>query len=317
MRRAVGSFVFILFSSCAFGTAGTVEPLDSVISAGEFLVMDDGEKLALRSWVPVEKPSAVIVGLHGINDYNGAFALPAPFLSDRGIAFYAFDQRSFGASPKRGVWPGVGRFAADAREAVRLIGERHRGLPLFLLGESMGGAVSIVALTGEDPPDVSGLILIAPAVWGGRHFSRIFRTALGIGDKVAPGLALSGRLSGVTLSDNREVVTAMRKDPMVVQKSSIDSLNGVAQLMDAALEASSKLDLPVLLLYGLKDEVVPEKALCDFMTRPKSTPDAVFYSEGYHLLLRDRQRETVLKDILSWVSDREAALPLGLGHRCD
>lgn len=279
--------------------------------------MDDGEKLALSSWLPVEKPRAVIVALHGINDYSGAFALPAPFFADRGIAFYAFDQRSFGASPKRGVWPGVERIAADTREAARLIGERHMGLPLFLLGESMGGAAAIVALTGKDPPEVSGLILIAPAVWGGRHFSRIFRTALVVGDKVAPGLAFSGRLSGVTLSDNGEVVAALRKDPLVVQKSSIDSLDGVVRLMDAGLEASSKLDLPVLLLYGLKDEVVPKKALCDFMTRPKDRPRAVFYPEGYHLLLRDRQRGKALEDIVSWVSDREAALPSGLGHRCD
>lgn len=317
MRRAAGHLLFILLSSCAVGTAGTAEPVDSKLSKGEVLVMDDGEKLALRSWLPAEKPRAVVVGLHGINDYSGSFALPAPFLADRGIVFYAFDQRSFGSSPSRGVWPGVERIGADAREVVRIIGGRHRGLPLFLLGESMGGAVAIVALTGEEPPEVNGLILIAPAVWGGRHFSRIFRTALGIGHAVAPGLALSGRLSGVTLSDNSEVVAAIRKDPLVIQKSSIDSLDGVVKLMDAALEASSKLDLPVLLLYGLKDEVVPDIALCDFITRPKNRPRAVFYPEGYHLLLRDLQREKVLGDIVSWLFDLEAPLPSGLGHRCD
>lgn len=314
MRRAGNLLLLIVLSSCAVGTAGSV---DFMGSEGEVLVMDDGEKLALRSWLPAEKPRAVVVGLHGINDYSGAFALPAPFLAEQGIAFYAFDQRGFGASPSRGLWPGVERIAADARQAVRLIGARHGDIPLFLLGESMGGAVAVAALTGKDPPDASGLILVAPAVWGGRHFNRIYRTALAIGDKVAPGLALSGRLSGVTLSDNSELVAALRKDPLVVQKSSIASLNGVVKLMDAALEGSSNLELPVLLLYGLKDEVVPKKALCDFMTRPRQRPLAAFYPEGYHLLLRDLQRETVLEDIVSWVFDGESPLPSSFGHGCE
>jgi len=285
-------------------------------SAGDALVMSDGTKLALRSWLPNNAPEAVVLALHGINDYGGAYALPGPYLAGRGIAVYACDQRGFGASPTRGLWPGSEQLAADAREAVRLIGERHPGLPIYLLGESMGGAVAVLAASEGKLPGIEGLILVAPAVWGGRHFSRLFRGALNVGDTVAPGLALSGRLSGVTFSDNREVLANLRKDPLVIQKSRIDSLDGVVKLMDEALEASSGLDLPILLLYGLKDEVVPKDALCDFMTRTKEEPRAAFYPEGYHLLLRDTQRERGLDDIVSWINDPADPLPSGLGHTC-
>jgi alpha-beta hydrolase superfamily lysophospholipase len=316
MRLAAGLLFFIFLASCAFGTAGTAEPVDPMSSAGDVLVMKDGAKLALRSWLPEVEARAVIVALHGINDYGGAYALPGPYLAGRGIAVYACDQRGFGASPTRGLWPGSELLSADAREVIRLIGKRHPGLPLYVLGQSMGGAVAITALTGERVPSVQGLILVAPAVWGGKHFSRLFRTALDVGDRVAPGLALSGRLSGVTFSDNREVLAKLRKDPLVIQKSRIDSLDGVVELMDQALEASSELDLPLLLLYGLKDEVVPKVALCDFMTRPKKEPLTAFYPEGYHLLLRDRQREKVLGDIVSWINDPDEPLPSGLRHDC-
>jgi alpha-beta hydrolase superfamily lysophospholipase len=316
MKRAAALLLIIFLASCAFGTAGTAEPVDPMKSAGDALVMKDGAKLALRSWLPDGEARAAIVALHGINDYGGAYAIPGSYLVGRGIAVYAFDQRGFGASAERGLWPGANALTGDAREAVRLIGERHPGLPLYLLGESMGGAVAILAAAEGKTPRLDGLILVAPAVWGGKHFSRIFRAALGVGDRVAPGLALSGRLSGVTLSDNREMLAAMRKDPLFIQKSRIDSLDGVVELMDLALEDSSALDLPVLLLYGLKDEVVPKDALCDFMTRPKKPPAAAFYPEGYHLLLRDRQREKVLGDIVSWINDPDEPLPSGFGHDC-
>ena len=296
MRLAAGLLFFIFLASCAFGTAGTAESVDPMKSAGDVLVMKDGTKLALRSWIPEGDVRAVIVALHGINDYGGAYAIPGPYLAGRGIAVYACDQRGYGASPGRGLWPGSDTLALDAREAVRLIGERHPGLPIYLLGESMGGAVAILAAAEGKAPGVHGLILVAPAVWGGKHFSRILRTTLTVGDRVAPGLALSGRLSGTTLSDNSEMLANLRKDPLVIQKSRLDSLDGVVNLMDLALEASSKLDIPTLLLYGLKDEVVPDDALCDFMTRPKKLPAGAFYPEGYHLLLRDRQREKVLGD---------------------
>jgi acylglycerol lipase len=317
MRLAAGLLFFIFLASCAFGTAGTAEPVDPMTSAGDVLVMKDEAKLALRSWLPaVSETRAVVVALHGINDYGGAYAIPGPYLAGRGIAVYACDQRGYGASPGRGLWPGADILAADAREAVRLIGVRHPGLPLYLLGESMGGAVAILAAAEGKAPGVHGLILVAPAVWGGKHFSRILRTTLTVGDRVAPGLALSGRLSGTTLSDNGEMLAGLRKDPLVIQRSRIDSLDGVVNLMDLALEASSELDIPTLLLYGLKDEVVPDDALCDFMTRPKKQPAAAFYPEGYHLLLRDRQREKVLGDIVSWIKDPADPLPSGLRHDC-
>jgi alpha-beta hydrolase superfamily lysophospholipase len=120
----------------------------------------------------------------------------------------------------------------------------------------------------------------------------------------------------VTLSDNDEAVAAIRSDPLVMQKTRVDTLRGVVHLMDEALEASSELDDSILLLYGLKDEIVPKGAVCDFLDRLREKPAAAFYPEGYHLLLRDNQRMTVLQDIISWLRDRDAPLPSGLTYRC-
>ena len=316
MRQLIGYLLLFLVVTPGFSVSSADEQKDIVIPHRDFLIMSDGEKRALRYWLPSAGADAVVVALHGINDYHQAFSIPAPYLAAHGIAVYAYDQRGHGASPQRGRWPGAGVLARDAREAIKLIGDRHDGLPVFILGDSMGGAVAIIALTGEKAPKVAGLILVAPAVRGGRHLNIFYRAVLNMGAFLTPSLSLSSRWSGVTLSDNDEAVAAIRSDPLVMQKTRLHTLKGVVHLMDEALEASSELDDPILLLYGLKDEVVPKGAVCEFLDRLREKPAAAFYPEGYHLMLRDNQRDTVLRDIVSWLTNRDTPLPSGLEYHC-
>ncbi|MEJ0071172.1 MAG: alpha/beta fold hydrolase [Pseudomonadota bacterium] len=66
-----------------------------------------------------------------------------------GIATYAYDQRGFGGAPDRGRWAGTPQLAADVASAAALLRGRYPGVPLYLLGESMGGAVAILAASGR------------------------------------------------------------------------------------------------------------------------------------------------------------------------
>ena len=106
------------------------------------LVTDDAVSLPLRVWMPAATnptaPRAVIIALHGFNDYSNAFAGPAQIWADAGIVTYAYDQRGFGHAVQRGLWAGAERMTADAALAVKLVAARHPGIPVFLLGESMG-----------------------------------------------------------------------------------------------------------------------------------------------------------------------------------
>ena len=76
----------------------------------------DGQVLPLRKWLPDGAVKAVILALHGFNDYSNAFEGPGEVWAHRGIATYAYDQRGFGGAPGRGLWPG--RAALAARLAV-------------------------------------------------------------------------------------------------------------------------------------------------------------------------------------------------------
>src|SRR5690606_21708360 len=117
-----------------------------------------------------------IVALHGFNDYRGAYRLSGPALAAQGQVVYAYDQRGFGDSPFRGRWSGTERLTADLAEMVALVRNRHPGLPVTILGHSMGGAVTLAAMGGANPPRADRVVLAAPAVWG-RSTMPLYQTA--------------------------------------------------------------------------------------------------------------------------------------------
>ena len=133
---------------------------------GDRMVMADGDRRPFRQWSPAGdgRPRAVVIALHGFGDHDQAFETVGAALAARGIAVIAPDQRGFGRSRARGIWPGGRALVADLAAITRLVAARYPGRPIFVLGESMGGAVAMVARAEGLP--VAGVILVAPAVWG-------------------------------------------------------------------------------------------------------------------------------------------------------
>ena len=141
-------------------------------------VTRDGTKLGLIHW-DAPMPRAVIVALHGMNDYSNAFAMPAPWWATRGISTYAYDQRGFGRSPQTGHLAGRRSHAPRLGGLCRCHAARViPNVPVFVLGESMGGAVAMSAFASDMPPKADGLILIAPAVWGRETMPFFYRLVL-------------------------------------------------------------------------------------------------------------------------------------------
>jgi alpha-beta hydrolase superfamily lysophospholipase len=322
MRRLAVLALAAMLGACAGGPGapvGTVSPA----MTGDALVMDDGARLPLRAWLPAGKPRAVILALHGFNDYSNAFTGPATEWKKRGVATYAYDQRGFGRAPDRGRWVGTKRLDTDLTEASRLLRARYPGVPLFVLGESMGGAVVITAVAGSagaPRPVCDGIILAAPAVWGRITMSALERVALWTGDRLFPGLVLTGQGLNIMPSDNVPMLRALSRDPLVIKETRVDTIKGLVDLMDMALAAAPHIGkVPLLLLYGKHDEIVPQRPTRLFITdltgAQRADSRIALYEHGYHMLLRDLDADIVIGDIASWIEDRRAALPSGADRR--
>jgi alpha-beta hydrolase superfamily lysophospholipase len=288
--------------------------IDPALSESRFIT-GDGTELPLRSWAPPAgaAPHGVLLALHGFNDYSHAFAESAPAFAQAGLFVYAYDQRGFGAAPHPGLWPGVEVLTGDLTAAAALLHRRHPGLPLYLLGESMGGAVVLAALAGPEPPQADGVILAAPAVWARATMPLYQRAALWVGARLFPWARLSGSGLGIQASDNIEMLRALGRDPLFIKETRVDAIYGLVNLMDAALQAAPSIEARTLLLYGARDQVVPAEPIFQFWRSLPAEAAArqrfAFYAEGWHMLLRDLQAPVVIDDIAAWTRDPAAPLP--------
>ncbi len=311
--------IFIIALAGACGQTPTAEQAAAewTKAPAEWLTMSDGYRLPMARWLPDEPPCRVVLGLHGFNDLHLAFIDLATQLSEGCTAFYAYDQRGFGANEDRGIWAGGEQLAADAVSVAGMLRERHPEIPLFLAGESMGAAVAIRALTGEDAPEVAGAVLLAPAVWAREIQPWYTRLGLWLGTSLAPGLRLSREWIGLRPSNDAEVLRYWDTHPLVIRRTRVDALAGVTDLMDAALAAAGRFDERALVLYGGNDEIIPRDAMCALVKKLPGAPAGrwrfAYYPRGYHLLSRGDGTALVRRDIAAWLDSVETPLPSGRG----
>lgn len=262
-----------------------------------------------RPWVtyaPSEPPKAVILALHGFNDYRGAFDEFADFAVAHGYRLEAFDQQGFGANRNRGLWPGNAALATDLRRKVARLRDQWPDTPLYILGESMGAAVATIAFAGDGAADgkpaIDGVIMTAPAVWGGAAFNPVYRAVLMTAAALLPGREVTGRGLERRASDNDAALIALGRNPMVIKATRLDAVAGLVRLMDEAVARAPELELPVLVLVGERDEIIPPYVIRRFAGRlAEASCQLVAYPEGWHLLLRDHQRARVWNDIIAWL----------------
>jgi acylglycerol lipase len=270
------------------------------------IIAADGLRLPLRVWQPEGPPRFVILALHGLNDYSLNFmALSAPLLTRGGAIVYAYDQRGFGDTPRRGVWAGTETLLADARAGLGLLRARHPGLPLVLLGESMGGAEALVLAAGPERPEADGIVATTPALWSRSAMRDWMVDLLWFGAHAFPLWGFYGTAPGIVASSNNEALRRFGEDPLTLKTTRVDMSWGVVGLMDAAVADLPRCcRVPTLVLTGARDTVVPRHATeAALAAIPPGAPGyrRIDYADGWHLLLRDRIREKVAADILAWM----------------
>lgn len=268
----------------------------------------DNTELPLRVWLPSYEINGVIIAVHGFNDYSNFIKNSVLFFNNQKLAVYSYDQRGFGETGTRGRWSGRQTLSNDLTTFVKLVKKTHPQIPIYILGDSMGGAVTIVTMAQKDPLKVNGVILIAPAVWVRSEMPFYQRWLLWIAAHTIPWNKVTGESLEITASDNIEMLKALGKDPLVIKETRVDVLYGLSNLMDEAYRGAELFRTNVLLLYGNKDEIIPRKPVFEFYKRLPSgiqgQQQMILYENGYHMLLRDLQSEIVMKDIVEWINDQ-------------
>ncbi|MEO0428821.1 MAG: alpha/beta fold hydrolase [Pseudomonadota bacterium] len=330
MRRIVHSLgALALLGICAACVAGGPLPsgvagaperpgTPATVSVTLDLPGADGERLPTERWAPEGEAKVVILALHGFGDYGAStFAAAAAYWAEAGVLTYAPDQRGFGRGPTRGRWPGAAGLAADAVAMAAFLRGRYPELTLIVVGHSMGGGV---ALAAADPTrtdgglGADGLVLAAPAIWGGQALNPFHRMAAWTAAFVAPEKRFTGEgVVRIQASDNIEVLRALGRDPFYLGPPSARELLGLVRVTDGAAEAVEAVRVPSLLLLGEKDEIVPEDRVEAVFLRAPGARDVRRYADGWHLLFRDLGAEAVWRDVAAFALeiDEEGELAAG------
>ena len=260
-----------------------------------------GVSLFYQSWHSQGSPRAIVPIVHGLGVHSSIFDNMIQFLVNRDYAVYALDLRGHGRSPgQRGYINSWSEFREDLRAFLQLIALVEKDLPIFLLGQSLGGTIALdYALHYGDR--LQGLILLAPALqvgvspWKltiGRILSRFF-----------PRFALDTGIDITASSRNAEVLRELAQDPLRhtrgTARLATEFINTVAWIEAHA----SMLQVPLFILHGGADRItLPESSRLLFERVTLTDKERREYPESYHELHNDLNCQDVFVDIENWLA---------------
>lgn len=259
-------------------------------------------------------PDVVIIAVHGMNDYAGAFHAAGAWWSAHGAVVYAYDQRGFGRSPGWMLWPEHELLRKDLATAVKLARQRYPDAKIAVVGESMGAAVAVTAFADPDPPDADALVLSGPGFRGWGVLPWYYSASLWVSSHVRPDwIVVPPKGLNIVATDNNAKLREMWFDPYVQKSNRIDSVYGVVSIMEEADQKIGRLPerIPTLMLYGAHDQIIPPEGIERAAERMPRQVKTAYYAKGYHMLMNDLQAETVWRDVLAFIRRPDAPLPSG------
>ncbi|HUO94439.1 MAG TPA: alpha/beta fold hydrolase [Rhizomicrobium sp.] len=274
-----------------------LDPVKRRLRYGAFAA-SDGEQIPYRLWLP-RRPKAAILLLHGCCDYSGAFDSVGAKLARSGFAALAYDQRGFGATRARGTWAGEDRLVRDVRDAAAFFRRRiGQDLPLFVLGESMGGAVALHAAARG--LEASGLVLVAPGALASSFRRSLYSWILyGARKLVGEAELVVERLDSSDLSATDAI--RLLGDPLVMRSITTAMLDGVIALAYSAVETARRVAMPTLTMVGRKDDLLRRECILELhnnLAGPKAWAEI---EDGPHLLLHWTRSNEVLRTARRWI----------------
>lgn len=248
-----------------------------------------------------EQPRAVVCFIHGAFEHSGRFVSVCAYLAEAGYCVHALDLRGHGRSQGE-VGPDTSFFTLldDINVFIRGIKAEHAGVPVFLLGQSLGGALALMSAPDTAP---AGVVLCAPACR--LVFPPVSIIAAYALAKLAPDLKLKS-LESKLLARDPAVALAYENDPLVNRQGiPLRPLTEFMRCMRAKQLEFERSGIPFTVFHGTEDKVVDIRGSRELVQRAASGDKKLEELPGfYHDLLNDTGCQRVFKDIATWIDAR-------------
>jgi alpha-beta hydrolase superfamily lysophospholipase len=278
----------------------------------------DGTKIAAYRWEPENAaPRAAVQITHGMGEHAQRYEHVAQALNDAGFVVYAQDHRGHGASGDpaaygdlgEGGWTGLVTDIGLLSEKIRA---DHPGLPLILLGHSMGSfAAQQYLLDHSDALD--GLVLTGTAAIDLLEPALDLDVPLDLTAFNAP--FAPARTDYDWLSRDEAIVDAYIADPACgfgIDPGSAKVMFAESRrLADPAQVAAIRDSLPVYIAVGEADPVNGGLALLTPLTERLEAAGLTdvtvrIYPGARHEILNETNRDEVIAELNGWL-DRVSA----------
>ena len=264
-----------------------------------------GGWLFRRAWIP-ERPQRVLVLVHGFGEHSGRYEELASWLAARSVAVHAYDQRGHGRTPgRRGHVDRFERLYDDLCAMLEFVAREHPGLPIALLGHSLGGLV-VTGCVRERRPPIDRLVVSGPAF---RLAPGVSKTRIALARllrRLCPRLSLAAGLDAALLSRDPEVVRRYVEDPWVHGRATAAFAAGAIDAQLRLVEGPAAIPVPMLLLHGEDDGLCSVEGSRAFFARieHERAPGGELrtYPGLRHEVLNEPEREQVYRDVLAWLA---------------
>jgi alpha-beta hydrolase superfamily lysophospholipase len=294
LRMLLTSMCVVMMTPSATG----IDDMSGTFAGG------DGTVLAYRR-IDASRERLRVVVSHGLGEHSGRYANLTGALCPMGASLWIPDHRGHGRSQgRRGHVSDFGEYAADLKRLIDRA--RSDGIPLLLIGHSMGGLIAL-SLVRRFPGAVDGLVVSSPLLGLSRPLSPLMNAASRFLAAFFPKLLMPNGLDVGYISHDANTVTAYKTDPLVHDRI---SARWVASCMDeiAALDAApDAFDLPLLMQIAGDDHLVSPAASLAFFERLGTRDKTLHHYENlYHEIYNEptHDRQPVLDDLKTWVARR-------------
>lgn len=267
------------------------------------------ENLAVWSSTPPTTPEkAKVLIIHGLSEHSGRHINTERALLDSGFGVIRFDLRGAGESGGRRQWVGdFSEYVDDVALIYRWICRKLSPKPLFLMGHSLGGAISIRFLESYQNA-FNGCILSAPAHVVGGAVSPI---TLAIGRqlvKLFPTLRIPGNSDKSAISKDPQVVKTFLEDPLCHHSNTLSQGRAILDELPKVSQRARALTLPALLIHGSADRIIKLEGSFEILKNLGSKDKSLhIISGGYHEPHNDQEKDQYFQAITTWL-DRQLTL---------
>jgi len=274
----------------------------------EKLSCSDGVKRDIHIWEHRE-PGAIFLTMHGLMDHGGNYMNPGVYLKKHGYALVAHDQQGHDRKRKAHI-TGFEAFLDDLELMLAWVKEEYPGIPVFILGHSMGGL--IVTHFGirryQIDPMVKGFILSAPGYENSVKTSKFMLAVARILSRITPGAVVPVEDLRLHVTRDKKEFNRMRED----ERDGIQATKMSARMASEFLRAQAWVPghiqawkYPLLALIPGDDKLVNSGVTRELLSKiQKGLLTENFYPDNYHECFNELNREDVFAGMLEWCEAR-------------